>query len=279
MVNGGGISRSTVGPVSVPPRVSIVMPAYNRASYVGEALRSLQVEPGIDAEILVVDDGSTDGCDAVVASIAEADPRVRLIRRDHRGVSAARNAGLAAATGEYLTFLDSDDISAPGRILRQVTKLAARPDIAAVVGRRMHFSEMSADFVPQPGSIWEQTLDICLASAVFRRATFERFGGFDEALTYGEDIDFYFRLFEVDSRFLIEVETAIYYRRHAGNMTNDRDAMNRACLRAYHNSMLRRRATGRTRKLDIFFFRQFDEETEFGGSPEAVLPAAAASSA
>lgn len=258
------------------PRVSIVMPAFNRVDYVAEALRSLQAEPGIDAEIIVVDDGSTDGCDAVVAAISAADSRVQLIRQNHGGVSAARNTGLRAATGEYLTFLDSDDISAPGRILRQVRKLAARPDIIAVVGQRIYFSEMGADFQPREGSLWEQKLDICLASAVFRRGTFERFGGFDEALTYGEDIDFYFRLFEADSRFIIEIDTAIYYRRHAGNMTNDQDAMHRACLKAYHNSMLRRRAAGRTRRLDVFFFRQFDQETEFGGGSEAAsLPAAA----
>lgn len=252
------------------PTVSIVMPAFNRADYIAEALQSLQAEPGIDAEILVVDDGSTDGSDAILASIAAADPRVRLIRQGHRGVSAARNNGLRAATGQFLTFLDSDDISAPGRILRQVTKLAARPDLIAVVGQRIYFNAMTRDFEPEAGSIWQRTLDICLASAVFRRSTFDVFGGFDEALTYGEDIDFYFRLFEADCRFLIEIDTAIYYRRHDGNMTNDRDAMHRACLRAYHNSMLRRRATGRTRRLDIFFFRQFDQETEFGGEPDTV---------
>jgi glycosyltransferase involved in cell wall biosynthesis len=260
----------------VIPRVSIVMPAFNRANFVAEALRSLQNEPGIEAEIIVVDDGSSDGCDTIVAGIAEADPRVRLIRQDHGGVSAARNTGLRAATGEFLTFLDSDDISAPGRILRQVRKLAARPDIIAVVGQRIYFNAMSPDFQPEEGSIWEQKLDICLASAVFRRATFDRFGGFDEALTFGEDIDFYFRLFEADCRFIIEIDTAIYYRRHAGNMTNDRDAMYRACLRAYHNSMLRRRASGRTRRLDVFFFREFDRETEFGGGPDDAVPAAAA---
>lgn len=259
-----------------PPRVSIVMPAFNRADYVAEALRSLQTEPGIDAEIIVVDDGSTDGCDAIVVAIAKSDPRVRLIRQDHGGVSAARNAGLRVATGEFLTFLDSDDISAPGRILRQVRKLAVRPDIIAVVGQRIYFSAMSPDLEPEEGSLWEQKLDICLASAVFRRTTFDRFGGFDEALAYGEDIDFYFRLFEADCRFIIEIDTAIYYRRHAGNMTNDRDAMHRACLRAYHNSMLRRRAVGRTRRLDVFFFRQFDRETEFGGGPEAAIPPIAA---
>ena len=113
--------------------------------------------------------------------------------------------------------------------------------------------------------MWERRLDICLASAVFRRATFEQFGGFDEMLTFGEDIDFYFRLFEADARFIIEVETAIYYRRHGDNMTNDQAAMHKACLRAYHKSMQRRRESGRERRLDVFFFRKFERETEFGG--------------
>lgn len=253
------------------PFVSIIVPAYNRADFVGEALDSLQSQTGIRAEILVVDDGSTDGTDRIVEALAAADARIRLIRQDHRGVSAARNAGLAAMAGDYVTFLDSDDISAPGRIARQVAKLNAHPEVIAVVGERMYFNAMGADLQPAPGTLWRRELDICLASAVFRREVFECFGGFDEALAYGEDIDFYFRLFEADARFLIEVETAIYYRRHPGNMTNDREAMHRACLRAYHNSMQRRRLAGRTRRLDVFFFRKFDRETIFGGADPTAM--------
>ncbi len=260
-----------MGPtVTALTTVSIVMPVFNRADYVAEAIGSLQSQSGVTAEIIAVDDGSTDGSDAIVAAIAATDPRVRLIRQDHRGVSAARNAGLAAARRDYLTFLDSDDICAPGRIARQIGKLAGRPDITAVVGERMYFNAMTPDFQPLEGSIWERKLDICLASAMFRRETFARFGGFDEALTFGEDIDFYFRLFEADARFIIEVETAIYYRRHASNMTNDRDRMLKSSLKAYHNSMLRRRVSGRTERLQVFFFRTFDRETEFGGPPPAV---------
>jgi glycosyltransferase involved in cell wall biosynthesis len=245
--------------------VSIIMPAYNRVGLIGQALASLQNQRGVVADIIVVDDGSTDGTDRLVEAIGEVDPRVRLIHQDHRGVAAARNTGLRAARGAYVTFLDSDDVAAPNRLARQIGKLAPRPDIVAVVGHRMWFSAMNDDYQPLPESIWEKKLDICLASGMFRRAVFDEFGGFDENLPYGEDIDFYFRLFEADARMIIEVDVATYYRRHCDNMTNDQQAMFKACLRAYHNSMARRRQAGRTRKLDVFFFRKFDHETEFGG--------------
>lgn len=248
-----------------PPEVSVIMPAFNGAPFIGEAIASLQSQEGVSAEIIVVDDGSTDNVSDIVEALAREDRRIRLMRAPHRGVSAARNLGLAAARGEYVTFLDSDDICAPGKIRRQIDKLAPRPDIAAVVGHRRYFEAMTADFEPLPGSLWQRTLDICLASAVFRAGLFDRFGGFDENLVYGEDIDFYYRLFEADMPVIIEMEIAIYYRRHAGNMTNDRAAMHQACLRAYHNSIVRRRALGRTDPIKSFFFRTFDRETEFGG--------------
>lgn len=261
----GPPKAAEVARATLLPEVSVIMPAYNASAFIAEAIASLQNQEGVILDIIVVDDGSTDGCDRIVGAIAEKDQRVRLIRQDHRGVSAARNTGLRAADREYVTFLDADDICAPGRIARQIGKLAPRPDLVAVVGERIYFTEMIAGLRPQAGSLWERKLDICLASAVFRRETFRRFGGFDEKLRYGEDIDFYFRLFEADSRFIIEVETAIYYRRHSSNMTNDEAAMHKACLRAYHNSMVRRRESGRARRLDVFFFRKFDRETEFGG--------------
>ena len=251
------------------PRVSIIMPAYNRAEFIGDGVRSLQTQPGIEPEIIVVDDGSSDGSDAIVEAIAAADTRVELVRQRHKGVAAARNTGLSRATGEFVSFLDSDDICAPGKIIRQVRKLAPRVDVTGVVGHRIYFTDIGPDLLPRPGSRWDRKLDICLASAVFRRDVFDRYDGFDEALTFGEDIDFYFRLFEDDAKFIIEMETAIYYRRHANNMTNDETAMHRACLRAYHNSIERRRKSGRTRRLDVFFFRNFDQETEFGGGPGA----------
>src|SRR5690242_7730271 len=98
------------------PKVSVVVPIFNRASFVGESLASLQRERTVETEIIVVDDGSTDGSIDAVRLLAKHDPRIRLITGEHQGVSAARNIGVRSANGQYITFLDSDDISAPGRI-------------------------------------------------------------------------------------------------------------------------------------------------------------------
>ncbi|MBN8993890.1 MAG: glycosyltransferase [Rhizobiales bacterium] len=254
------------------PDVSIVMPVFNGARFIEAAIASLQTQEGVSAEIIVVDDGSSDGTVDVVRRLAARDGRISLVEQPHRGVSAARNSGLRVASGRYVTFLDADDLCAPGKIARQIGKLAARPDVTAVVGHRIYFEEMAGRWQPAPGTLWERKLDICLASATFRAELFEQFGHFDEALRYGEDIDFYFRLFEADARFIIEMETAIYYRRHDANMTNDVETMLQQCLRAYHNSIVRRRTSGRKDRLNVFFFRTFKHETDFGGpasAPEA----------
>ena len=97
------------------PWVSIVIPTFNRAELVAESLHSAQAQTGLAAEIIVVDDGSHDGSDRVVEDLAGDDRRIRLIRTAHGGPAAARNAGVAAACGEYLTFLDSDEpLALPG---------------------------------------------------------------------------------------------------------------------------------------------------------------------
>jgi glycosyltransferase involved in cell wall biosynthesis len=262
-----GESRDRDGRRMTGPRVSVVMPVYNGARYIAEAIASLQAEPGIEAEIIVVDDGSSDGSGERVAAISAGDARVCLYRQPHLGVAAARNRGIAEVRCDYVTFLDSDDICAPGRIARQAGKLAARSDVACVIGKCIRFNAMDADFKPRPGSMWESKLDICLPSATFRRDVFERFGPFDETLTFSEDVDFYFRMLEADARFIIEVEPALYYRRHDTNMTNHADVMRRAMMKAYHNSIVRRRRSGNSRPLDVFFLREYSVETEHGGKP------------
>ena len=244
------------------------MPSYNREAYVGDALASLQSQPGVDADIIVVDDGSTDGTKEVVRSVAAADRRVRLIENPHGGVAVARNTGVRAAHGEYVTFLDSDDLCAPGRLERQIGKLRSRLDITVVTGHSRWFTNMTADFEPAAGSMWYRRTDPILGNAMFRRSIFDDFGIFDEALKYAEDVDFFFRLFEADVRILVEVEIATYYRLHAANMTRNEAAMYRGILQAYHKSIERRRQSGRTRRLEVFFHRPFDEEIVFGPSLE-----------
>ncbi len=113
--------------MAVPIPVSVIIPTYNRAGLVQEAVASVLAQTWRDFEVLVVDDGGSDGTDAALAPYAS---RLRLLRRESRGgVSAARNTGIEAARGEWLAFLDSDDLWLPEKLARQMAYLAAHPDL------------------------------------------------------------------------------------------------------------------------------------------------------
>jgi glycosyltransferase involved in cell wall biosynthesis len=245
------------------PRVSIVMPVYNGACFIAEALASVQSEPGIDLEIIVVDDGSTDETTRVVSSISERDQRIRLLQCEHRGVSPTRNVGVTAATGEYVTFLDSDDVCPPGRIARQAKKLAGRPDAAAVIGETLLFEELAENFQPAPGTRYLQILTVTLHSALFRRDVFDKLGLFDETLAFSEDFDFFLRLAEAEAPLVIETEIASLYRRHPASMTTNTNAVKAGMLAALQRSLARRRSTGRTAPVNHFFTRRLAAESVF----------------
>lgn len=253
------------------PRVSIVMPVYNGVRFIAEALASVQREPGIEAEIIVVDDGSTDETALVVSSLSENDGRISLLKGEHKGVSRARNVGVKAATGEYVTFLDSDDVCPPGRIARQAQKLAGRPDAAAVIGETLLFEELTEDLQPAPGTRYLQILTVTLHSALFRRDVFDKLGLFDETLAFSEDFDFFLRLAETEAPLVIETEIASLYRRHPGSMTTNTNAVKAGMLAALQRSLARRRNTGRTAPVNHFFTRRLAAESAFaaGTAPKA----------
>ncbi len=95
------------------PLVSVVIPTFNRAAFLPSAVRSALEQTLREIEVIIVDDGSTDATPEVCRALAEADPRVRLVRQANRGLAAARNAGLAAATADWVAFLDDDDLWVP----------------------------------------------------------------------------------------------------------------------------------------------------------------------
>jgi len=112
------------------PRVTVLMPVHDAAGFIGQALASVLGQSVSDIECLVVDDGSTDGS-AVIAG-GTGDPRVRVIRRAHEGMTRALNAGLARARGEYVARLDADDWPAPDRLAQQAAFLDAHAEVALV---------------------------------------------------------------------------------------------------------------------------------------------------
>src|SRR5262245_9882120 len=116
------------------PRVSVIMPAYNVEPFVAEAARSVLAQTFRDLELVVVDDGSTDGTADVVAAIAATEPRVRLVRQPNRGLAGARNTAMRMARGDIFALLDSDDLWEPEFLGEQVAILDARPSIDIVTG-------------------------------------------------------------------------------------------------------------------------------------------------
>lgn len=117
--------------MSEPPKVTVVIPVYNREKYVGDAIASILAQTFTDFELLVIDDGSTDGSQEVVRSYC--DPRVRLVCNEiNQGIPKTRNTGIRLARGEYLAFLDSDDRACPKRLMKQVAFLDGHPDYVAV---------------------------------------------------------------------------------------------------------------------------------------------------
>jgi glycosyltransferase involved in cell wall biosynthesis len=257
-------------------KVSVVVPIFNGERFIGEALGSLRREQEIEAEIVVVDDGSTDGSVDAVKALAEQDSRIRLITGEHRGVSATRNIGVRAATGEYITFLDCDDICPPGRVARQVRKLVSNPGVAAVVGETLCFEALTPDLKPVPGTRHMRMLCVNLHSALFDRSVFETYGFFDETLELSEDLDFLLRLSETGARFLIETEVASLYRRHADNITNNFQRLRKTTLAALQRSIARRRASGCNEPLDPFFMQRFTMDTIFSSTGSECIPVSAA---
>jgi glycosyltransferase involved in cell wall biosynthesis len=245
--------------------ISVIMPAYNGERFIADALRSLQREPDADLDIVVVDDGSTDRTAAIVAAMAARDARIRLVAGAHRGVAAARNAGLAAARGRFVAFLDCDDVSVAGRLTRQAQYLASHGDIGLVVGDVYFVRALSAGLEPLPGSVIRRETALLLGAAMLRRSLFERYGGFDETLVYGEDVDLYMRFWEDNVPVHFDHEVSCLYRRHADNMTNDRAETRRWFVHCLQRSLARRRIHGQPLNFPTIFARRYETEDAFAG--------------
>ena len=203
------------------PRVSVVIPCFNAERFLAAALDSALAQDGPSLEVLVADDGSTDGTPAVLARYAG---RVRVLHQDHRGPAAARNACLRAARGEYVALLDADDRFRPGKLARQAAVLDARPDIG-LVSTGWVVVDAGGRPLPQQGwsreegDVRRRLLLGNLAHPVavmLRRTQALDAGGFDESLQVNEDWDLFLRLALRGARWACVDEPLCEYRVHGG---------------------------------------------------------------
>jgi glycosyltransferase involved in cell wall biosynthesis len=206
------------------PLASVIIPTYNRARCLREAVDSVLAQEFRDFELIVVDDGSRDETPQLLQSYGDS---IRVLRQENRGVSAARNAGIAGSRGELIAFLDSDDIWLPGKLSRQVEFFRQNPEslicqteeLWVKNGRRVNPGKRHQK---REGMIFEPSLELCLVSpsaVMLRRELFDRVGLFNERLPACEDYDLWLR---VSCRYPVGlIETALIAKRggHADQLS------------------------------------------------------------
>jgi len=215
--------------LSVHNLVSIVIPAWNAERYIREAVDSALAQTYSAIEVIVVDDGSTDGTRALLESYAAA-KRIVYIYQENKGLAGARNAGIRAAKGEYIALLDSDDVFSPGKVEKQVAVFEAHAEYGVCYSDIVHFTDTEPRefyhhrYVYPSGNILEPLLHrqfLNPLATVARKDVFERFGYFDETLRRSEDWDLWLRWAHAGVRFFYLDEPLAYYRmRLVGNLSD-----------------------------------------------------------
>lgn len=202
------------------PRISVLMPCFNQGTFIAEAIHSVLEQTVADAEIVVVDDGSTDP-ETIERLDALRAPRTTVLRTPNRGLPAARNFAARHARGEFFCALDADDRLASAWFERALAALDADAELAFVSHWLEAFGDESWTWTPRscelPALLARNTVN---GAALVRREAFEAVGGYDEAMRSGcEDWDFWLRLVERGFSGAIIPEVMFYYRRSASSMS------------------------------------------------------------
>ena len=215
--------------MTAPPRVSVVIPVYNRASLIERAIRSVEGQTVRGWEVVIVDDGSTD--DTPERLTARSSERIRLSRQANAGQGAARNRAIRDARADVIAFLDSDDEWLPDKLERQLSILDTKPAVGLVFGdAEIHSpgsppTRLSTAARPTRGHVTEALLRenfIATSTVVVRRALVEQAGGFDEGAFFRnvEDYDLWLKVSSL-TEFDFVSETVTRYHRHGENSSRD----------------------------------------------------------
>ena len=221
------------------PLISVIVPAYNAEKYLADALKSIIAQNYEPMEIIVVDDGSTDGTAEAATGFL---PAIRYIYQENAGPAAARNRGLQAAQGEIFAFLDADDWWSSDKLRLQLPYLGGDSEFAIVIGSLQYVKLSETD---AGGREYEPHLAPWLGSsfgaALIKRWVFDRVGLIDPEMEQAEDIDWFLRAEEQGVPRKVLQDVVLFYRLHDNNVTHDRAKAKLYYLKALKRSMTRRR--------------------------------------
>lgn len=224
------------------PHVTVVVPAYGVAHLLGEALDSVLAQTDSAWECIVIDDGAPDDVAGAVAPYL-SDPRIRFLQTDNAGVSTARNRAIASTSAPYITLLDGDDRLRPDYLATILPRIAGSDEIRLVTCNALMFGALSKERLcfdrPQTDGTLAAVLDRSFGvyiGSTFRRADWERVGGFDPSFRHCEDFDFWVRLMQLGG-VAHYVDTVLgEYRVRAGSASGDSGSMLIGNLKVYENA-------------------------------------------
>lgn len=216
------------------PKVSTIIPCHNEGPLLREAVRSALAQSHPETEVIVVADGPQNGQTQAILDELEANRQVRVLAKPQGGVSSARNFGIEEADGEYLLFLDADDLIDPSFAARGVEIFESTPEALIVGGQVVMFGAISGPYGPPfrlNQFLHESLLPV---GHMVHTADARRVGGFDESLRRYEDHDFFLRILglapDAHTAVVQLPETLYHYRKHSQSVTSERDdALDLAC--------------------------------------------------
>ena len=225
-------------PSNMLPLVSVIIPAFNSARYLADAVESVFAQTYSEVECIVIDDGSTDHTNELLKELLKVHPGLKTARKTNGGPSSARNMGLRESTGDFISFLDADDVFFPDKIERQVVFLDAHPDVGLVYGDfliatetlrpvEMYTTEMPQELEPIDALCYRNWFGVMIP--LVRRTLTDRVGDFNEELAAAEDWDYWIRCAKV-ARISYLAGAVSLYRMHPGQMHHDYFRMRRACI-------------------------------------------------
>ena len=240
--------------------ISVIVPVYNGEVFLADAIGSILKQGCYPLEIIVVDDGSTDGTAAVVRRFSET---TRYIYQNNSGPPSARNTGLKAAGGNLIAFLDADDLWPDGTLKFQLSLMAQHPNADIVIGLKRFENLGNYRKTADTDIASSKTmLSLNLASALFKRHVFDAIGLFDSSLRHCDDWDWFMRAREQGIALFLHNRTTLIQRRHEHNLTNNVKEGNEFVLKMLKKSIDRRNSSSGGDAQSLASLLIYEKQTE-----------------